>query len=331
MLHPQTLPFLQKGRNLLAFSAGVDSTALFFLLEKSDIAFDLAIVNYQTRPESNEESAYAEELAAEHGKTLYSHTVKLGDSNFEHEARRVRYAFFEGLIERHGYDSLILAHQLDDQLEWFLMQLTKGAGLLEMVGMQALQKKETYTLIRPLLQTSKQELLKYLSQNGIRYFVDSSNHSLQHTRNYFRQTFSEPLLAHYAAGIKKSFAYMEKDRAILQGEQTGRRDQNLFIIKAQPHLRQTLHHIDQALKQLGILPSHAQKQEILQTRNCVIAGKIAVVFQGEHIFVAPYRRTTMQKEFKESCRKARIPAKVRPYLYEAGIDPEKMDYFGGLL
>ena len=53
----------KSSNNLLAFSAGVDSTALFFWLVEKNIPFDIAIVNYHTRPTSNEEVAYAKELA----------------------------------------------------------------------------------------------------------------------------------------------------------------------------------------------------------------------------------------------------------------------------
>ncbi|HHH19151.1 MAG TPA: tRNA lysidine(34) synthetase TilS, partial [Campylobacterales bacterium] len=52
-----TLPYLQRDKNLLAFSGGVDSTALFFLLFENRIAFDIALVNYTMRPESDQEEA----------------------------------------------------------------------------------------------------------------------------------------------------------------------------------------------------------------------------------------------------------------------------------
>ena len=63
MLELQTLELLKGKKNLLAFSGGVDSTALFFLLLKSDIRFDIAIVNYGQREQSKEEVLYAQELS----------------------------------------------------------------------------------------------------------------------------------------------------------------------------------------------------------------------------------------------------------------------------
>ena len=62
---------ITESKNLLAFSAGVDSTALFFLLLEQNIPFDIAIVNYNVRVQSKEELAYAKELAIKYSKNIY--------------------------------------------------------------------------------------------------------------------------------------------------------------------------------------------------------------------------------------------------------------------
>jgi tRNA(Ile)-lysidine synthase len=62
---------LQNQNNLLAFSGGVDSTALFFYLLERNIPFDIAIVNYHTREESNKEVKYAKELAEKYNKKIF--------------------------------------------------------------------------------------------------------------------------------------------------------------------------------------------------------------------------------------------------------------------
>ena len=69
LLHSQIaekLPFLQNSKNLLGFSGGVDSVALFFLLLEFKIDFDIAIVHYHTRKEADDEVTYAKELAQLH-------------------------------------------------------------------------------------------------------------------------------------------------------------------------------------------------------------------------------------------------------------------------
>ena len=82
-------------KNLLAFSAGVDSTALFFLLLEQNIPFNIAIVNYNIRNQSKEEVFYAKELAKKYNKEIFIFDTKIeNNSNFEKQARDIRYSFF---------------------------------------------------------------------------------------------------------------------------------------------------------------------------------------------------------------------------------------------
>jgi len=123
--------------------------------------------------------------------------------------------FFETLIKEHAYDTLLTAHQLNDQLEWLLMRLTKGAGTSELIGLEPESQRNGYTLIRPLLEQSKEELLSYLHSNDHPYFVDESNSDEKYERNKFRKMFADPLMAEYKEGIKRSFKYLRKDKESL--------------------------------------------------------------------------------------------------------------------
>ena len=123
---------LKAGKNLLAFSGGVDSSALYFLLKSYGIPFDVAIVDYGIRRQSALEVSYARNLCFMDNKQCFVKEVQKIQGNFENEARKVRYAFFESLIKAQGYTHLILAHQLNDALEWFLMQFCKGTSLERM-------------------------------------------------------------------------------------------------------------------------------------------------------------------------------------------------------
>ena len=323
LLHKATIELLKTSKNLVAFSGGGDSTALFFLLLEHGIAFDIAHVNYQTRTQSDAEEAYAKALATTHHKHLFSFTCKLEKSNFEHRAREERYAFFESIIQKHSYDTLLMAHHLGDQLEWFLMQLTRGAGLVEMLGMQEVEMRKAYTLVRPLLHVSKKTLQNYLHEHKITYFNDESNESLKHLRNQFRHDFATPLMDVYEEGIAKSFAYLSEDRKRLLPHQA-KRIEDLFILPRDADDLINIRQIDQIIKQMGTLLTKAQRDEILKTQNCVVGGKIAVCFEEERIFIAPYLTQTMEKKFKEACRKERIPLKIRPYLYHHAIEPSAL-------
>ena len=88
------------GTNLLAFSHGIDSTALFYILDEAGIKFDLAMVDYNVREQSKNEIKSAKELADKFGKKIYTKSVFLDKSNFEKNAREVRYEFFGEICQK---------------------------------------------------------------------------------------------------------------------------------------------------------------------------------------------------------------------------------------
>ncbi|KIM07340.1 MAG: tRNA(Ile)-lysidine synthetase [Sulfurovum sp. PC08-66] len=320
VLETQTLPLLEH-KNLLAFSAGVDSTALFFVLLHKGIDFDIALVNYQTRPSSNAEEAYALQLAKQYNKTCYTTKAPPIEHHFEKNARDFRYGFFETLIEKHRYDNLIMAHQLNDQLEWLLMRLTKGAGVMELVGLETISKRPNYTLIRPILHHTKEELLAFLKEHAIEHFVDESNFESRFERNYFRIQFANRLIEQFPNGIKQSMEYLKQDKALL-----GSSFQEIFRYKELVVL-EYFHHamipkaVDTTLKTLGYLMSGSQRAEVGAKSSVVLGGIWAIEYQEGKIFIAPYLNVVMPKEYKELCRVHKIPTKVRPYLYQGSIVP----------
>ena len=310
------LPHLKGKKNLLAFSAGVDSSALFFLLLEHQIKFDIAIVDYAVRKESKEEVAHAKALAKQH--KLFCHSIKapLFSTHFEKQARTFRYEFFESLITIEGYDNLLTAHQLNDQLEWFFMRLTKGAGVSELLGLEPVTPKENYTLIRPLLEYSKEELLHYLKAHDYPYFIDESNSDEKYERNKFRKAFADPLMAEYKEGIKRSFDYLRKDKESLEKAfEIIYSEKELRVIKLH-NLSVKVKAADLALKELGYLLSASQRQEIEKEDSLVIGGKWAVELQEDTLYIAPYSITDMPKAFREECRVLKVPAKIRAYCFE---------------
>jgi len=312
---------LKSRKNLLAFSAGVDSSALFFLLLEHNIKFDIAIVDYGVRTQSKDEVTHAKKLAKKY--KLFCHSIKAPNftSHFEKQARDFRYEFFDSLVTIEGYDNIITAHQLNDQLEWMLMRLSKGAGLSELLGLEPLSKRENYTLVRPLLSHSKNELLYYLKTNAYPYFIDKSNSDEKYERNRFRHQFSDALMVEYKEGIKRSFDYLRKDKEALENNfKTIHTHKELHIIKVQD-TQAKVKATDVTLKKLGYLLSAAQRKEIENEKDLVIGGKWAVSLHDDLLYIAPYLTTDMPKTFKEACRKAKIPAKVRAYYYQKNITP----------
>jgi len=312
--------YLHNKKNLLAFSSGVDSTALFFLLLEENISFDIAIVNYNMREQSKEEVSYARELALRYDKACFIKEIELDTSNFEKNARDSRYAYFEELISKHSYENLITAHQLNDKLEWFLMQFTKGAGLVELAGLTECAKKDNYSLIRPLLDCKKEDLENYLKTNNIKFFIDQSNFDEKYKRNYFRKKFSNQLLDEFQNGIKKSFQYMNKDLRSLQIKIKNLiHIHQLEIFEASHDENINIRIIDKSLKKRGYILSSAQRDEILKQKEIVI-NKFSISIKDHRIWITPNSSIIMDKQFKELCRVNNIPKKNRAYLYELKLD-----------
>ncbi len=303
---------LRGARNLLAFSGGSDSSALFFALIEHDIAFDIAIVDYGLRPQSKEEVAYAKELAMRFDKKNYIHQALVAPPNFEAKARQERYRFFEEIIKKEGYENLILAHQLNDQFEWLLMRMAKGAGVVEMVGMDVVSSRTGYNIVRPMLYVPKSEILAYLTDRDIHYFEDSTNNDLNIERNYIRHTFSNPFIAKFAPGVATSLRYLHEDKRLLL--QKIERYEHLFI-SANPHDPYAIKRIlDRMAKSLGYLLTTAQKEEMLRQRQGVVGGSLAFAITDEALWMAPYIRKKLPKKIREEMRRAKIPKLLRGYV-----------------
>ncbi|HEA8088311.1 TPA: tRNA lysidine(34) synthetase TilS [Campylobacter coli] len=316
----EILSFLKKGKNLLAFSYGSDSSALFHFLVQNKIDFDLAMINYKTRKNSDLEEQKAKELALEFHKKFFTKSAPVIKGNFEKEARDFRYDFFEKICLEQNYDNLILAHHLNDQLEWFLMQLSRGAGLAEILGMQECEKRSNYTLLRPLLFTSKDEILSYLKENDIFYFQDESNENEKYFRNYIRKNFSNVFVSKFHQGLKRSFVYLDEDRKKLYDLESIKEIQGLMICPKNESL------IAKAVKMKGLLLSAVQRKEFLKG-DCVLGGKIGIVYKDEKAIIFKYETCQkLPKEFKETCRIAKIPRLLRAYLYNHKIDISTLSF-----
>ena len=327
MLSAPVLRKLKSGRNLLAFSHGVDSTALFYLLDEAGVKFDIAIVDYNVRAQSKDEVDSAQQLAAKFNKQIYVKSVQLGESNFEHEARAVRYDFFAEICRERGYENLILAHQFDDKFEWFLMQLGRGAGLSELLGMQELEAREDYVIARPLLGVRKRGLERFLRERNLKYFTDETNLTDRFKRGFVRAKFSEPFLDEYFSGVKKSFEFLAADALSLTPEISNLAPKIYLVKRGRGEIRG----VDQACKRLGLVLSAAQRNECARclenSADCVLGGKVAVGAGKYFIFVTPYIKAAMEKKFKEACRRLAIPPINRGFLFAEGADLSKFKEF----
>lgn len=198
----------QKGsRIVVGVSGGPDSVCLLDVLsalaKKYDLQLHIAHVNYQLRGQDSEKD---ERLIHELGKK-YNLPVSIlkpkksqYKGNLENCLRNIRYEFFEKIRNDLDFDLIAVAHNQDDQAETVLMRIIRGSGLH---GISSIKAKNR-NVIRPLLNTSKKEILAYNKQNELKFRLDKSNNELVFSRNKVRHELIPYLEKHFNPSIKST-------------------------------------------------------------------------------------------------------------------------------
>ncbi|MDE6241016.1 MAG: tRNA lysidine(34) synthetase TilS [Anaeroplasmataceae bacterium] len=192
------------GPIICAVSGGVDSVCLLHILHTLNYPLVLAHVNHHKREQSNIEQTAMEQLAKKLNipfELLDYHDK--GEDNFQNSAHDARYAFFKNLAKKYHTTLIATAHHLNDQAETILMRLITGSNLYGYAGISIIQEEKDYSLIRPLLCVTKDEIYSYAKEHHLSFFEDSSNASDDYLRNRIRH-YVLPLLE------KENTNYLEK-------------------------------------------------------------------------------------------------------------------------
>ena len=169
--------------------------ALYALLLKANIDFDVAFINYHLREESDEEEKKIKAFSFLNSKNLYIKEVfynKEKDKNIEKWARDVRYNYFEELNKEHKYEAVLIAHNLDDLIETYIIQ-TKRSNFVSYYGLKSIFYRGNTKYIRPLLKYRKLDLLTYNIRHFIPYLIDKSNFDNSYLRNDIRNNYVSKL------------------------------------------------------------------------------------------------------------------------------------------
>ena len=129
---------------------------------------------------------------------------KYTENNFENEARKKRYKFYEETLKKYNSKHLFLAHHGDDLIETILMKISRGSSLEGYAGIKEISNKNNYYIIRPLLEYTKQDLIDYNNKYNIKYYIDKSNEDTKYTRNRYRKLIL-PILKEENKDIHKQF------------------------------------------------------------------------------------------------------------------------------
>lgn len=182
-----------RDRVLVGCSGGIDSATLLFVLNevKKEMHFDLGVahVNHLLRgDESGRDEAFVRDTAARYGIPFFleranirEHAVSRGQS-LQHAGRDIRYRFLDEVADREGYTRIAMAHNLDDQIETFVLRLIKGSGLRGLSSIPPTRDR----IIRPFLEICRAEIVLFAEYHSIPFVEDSSNVKTVYERNYVR-------------------------------------------------------------------------------------------------------------------------------------------------
>lgn len=169
---------------LCALSGGPDSVALLHFLKARGFRVAAAHFDHHLRPTSGRDAAFAAELCRAWDVPFYlgGGDVAAMPGNVEENARKCRYAFLEETADRIGAGCIATAHNANDNLETVLLHLTRGCGLQGLCGI----RPRLGRVVRPMLQTPREDIEAYLRENGLPYMTDETNADDRYARNRIR-------------------------------------------------------------------------------------------------------------------------------------------------
>lgn len=178
---------------LVGVSGGPDSVTLLHVLaaiaQKWSIRLVAAYLNHNLRREAEHEANFVADLAArlripcEIGSEDVARYRSLHHISIQHAAREVRYRFYDETAAKYSAQKIALGHNLEDNAESVLIHFLRGAGPLGLSGIPPVRDNR---FIRPLIDTTRSEIISFLDQNRIEYLTDESNKNLKYLRNRIR-------------------------------------------------------------------------------------------------------------------------------------------------
>ncbi|AZA62245.1 tRNA lysidine(34) synthetase TilS [Chryseobacterium indoltheticum] len=204
---------------LLAVSGGADSMVLAYLfseLRNAEIKFQIAHINYKLRGEdSDSDQKVVEDFCKKNDIKFHLYEVSEKDeqpkSSIQLWARELRYRFFREIQAKENLDFLVTAHHLNDQLETFLINLSKASGINGLSGIPANENN----ILRPLLNFSKEEIYQFAKENNIVFREDLSNKKNDYLRNKIRNEIVPKLSEtndQFLENFKKSISHLNQTK-----------------------------------------------------------------------------------------------------------------------
>ncbi len=195
--------FSEEDNILIGISGGRDSVSLSLVLKNLGYNVALAHCNFSLRgEESEQDQKFVEDFAEKENLDLYkikfdtSSYAKKNNISIQMAARDLRYNWFEKVRVEQQFNCIAIAHNSDDIIETFFINLTRGTGIEGLSGISA----KNGNIVRPMLNIPRATIDEFMSKNNINYRDDSSNASTKYIRNKLRHHIIPEFIA-----ISKSF------------------------------------------------------------------------------------------------------------------------------
>ncbi|MDR2236803.1 MAG: tRNA lysidine(34) synthetase TilS [Chryseobacterium sp.] len=273
----------EKHSYLLAVSGGADSMVLAALfadlsaeIQNPEFRFQVAHINYKLRGKDSDLDQKTVQDFCEKNHIRF-HLYEVSDKDHQPEnsiqlwARELRYDFFRKIREREQLEFLVTAHHLNDQLETFIINLSKASGIHGLSGIPANDNQ----ILRPLLQASKEEIYRFAQEHHIDFREDLSNKKNDYLRNKIRNEVVPKLLEtndHFLENFRRSSQYLNQAKDFIENQV--QETENRLTVFNPDHKILSKEKLDQE--------SDFVKFEILKKYGFAQEGEIPKIFKAEN-------------------------------------------------
>jgi len=178
---------------VVGVSGGPDSICLLHILlqiqKDLDFKIYVAHINHGIREEAKSDAEYVRKFCAENHIEFYLKEInviqvsKNEKISTEEAGRKVRYSFFEDILNKVNGNKIATAHTASDNAETILMNLMRGTGT---TGLKGIQPKRNNKYIRPLIECNRKEIEEYCKNANLNPRHDKTNDENIYTRNKIR-------------------------------------------------------------------------------------------------------------------------------------------------
>ena len=269
-----------KDRVVIGVSGGPDSICLLHVLnslkEKLDFDIYVAHINHMIRKEADDETEYVKdfckrlEIECFVKKVDVEEIAKEEKRGTEETGRKIRYAFFEEVLEKVGANKIATAHNLNDKAETILLNIVRGSGTS---GLKGIEAKRDGLFIRPLIETSREDIEEYCKINELEPKIDKTNLENIYRRNKIRNELIPYIQKELNPNIVKTLNRLSEVVAVENEyleEVTENEFNNILIKKELPNS------IVLSLKKFNNLALVIKRRLILYTINKVVGNTMGI-------------------------------------------------------